>query len=60
MLEEERVRIYGNAALVQASRAFTCKDGSPGKSRYVDVYTRNGKEWKAVSAQITRIAEPNK
>ncbi len=54
-LVQVQVRIYGNVALVQATGAFTRKDGSTGKSRYTDVYVRNGKEWKAVSAQITRV-----
>ena len=57
-LEDVRVRIHGNAALVQGLGAFARKDGTHGKSRYIDVYVRDGKEWKAVSAQITRIAEP--
>ena len=57
-LDQVRVRIYGDAALVQATGVFTRRDGSVGKSRYIDVYVRSGKEWKAVSAQITRVAGP--
>lgn len=53
-LDRVRIRIYGDTALVQATGLFTRKDGSPGKSRYIDVYARNGGEWKVVSAQITR------
>lgn len=55
-LDQVRVRIYGDAALLQATGVFTRRDGSTGKSRYIDVYVRDGKEWKAVSAQITRVA----
>jgi ketosteroid isomerase-like protein len=53
-LENVKVRIYGETALVQATGLFARKDGSPGISRYTDVYVRTGDDWKAVSAQITR------
>ena len=53
-LNKVNVRVYGDAALVQATGLFTRKDGSAGLSRYTDVYVRNGGEWKVVSAQITR------
>jgi hypothetical protein len=53
-LDRVRVRVYGDTALVQATGLFTRKDGSPGKSRYIDIYARNGGEWKVVSAQTTR------
>jgi len=56
-LDQVRVRIFGDAALVQATGLFTRKDGTKGKSRYTDVYIRTGKEWKAVSAQITRLQD---
>src|SRR5260370_11530806 len=56
-LDEVHVRIYGVAALVQATGLFTRKDGSHGKSRYTDVYVRTGDVWKVVSAQITRTAD---
>ena len=54
-LENVKVRIYGEAALVQATGLFTRKDGAPGMCRYTDVYVRNGDDWKVVSAQITRF-----
>jgi ketosteroid isomerase-like protein len=53
-LEDVRVRVYGETALVQATGAFTRKDGAPGMCRYTDVYVRAGDDWKVVSAQITR------
>jgi hypothetical protein len=63
-LNEEYVRAslagdvewYGDVALVRATGSWKAKDGTPGLSRYVDVYARIGDEWKAVSAQITRPA----
>jgi len=59
-LEQVRVRIYGDAALVQATGVFTRKDGSSGKGRYTDVYIRTGKKWKVVSAQINRFTAPDR
>jgi hypothetical protein len=53
-LAQVNVRIYENVALVQGTGVFTRKDGSTGKSLYIDVYARKDKDWKAVSAQITR------
>jgi ketosteroid isomerase-like protein len=55
-LEQVDVRVYGDAALVQATGLWTRRDGSKGMSRYLDVYVRNDAEWKTVSAQITRTA----
>ncbi len=52
-LENVNVRIYGDTALVQATGRFTRPDGSPGVSRYTDIYVRMNGEWKVVSAQIT-------
>jgi ketosteroid isomerase-like protein len=58
-LDQVNVRIYGAVALVQATGLFTRRDGSRGKSRYTDVYVQKADEWKVVSAQVTRIAEPS-
>jgi ketosteroid isomerase-like protein len=55
-LEQVDVRVYGDAALVQATGLWTRRDGSKGMSRYIDVYVRQDAEWKTVSAQITRTA----
>ncbi len=59
-LDEVHVRIYGDTALVQATGLFIRKDGTRGKSRYTDVYVRNGEGWKVVSAQITRTPSPER
>jgi ketosteroid isomerase-like protein len=53
-LQKVSVRFYGEVALVRATGIFTRKDGSNGTSRYTDIYVRSGKDWKVVSAQITR------
>jgi ketosteroid isomerase-like protein len=54
-LDQVHVRIYGNTALVRATGLFTRKDGTKGTSQYTDIYVLSGAEWKAVSAQITRV-----
>jgi ketosteroid isomerase-like protein len=53
-LEHVDVRIYSNAALVMATGFWSGRNGSKGMSRYIDVYVKQGEEWKTVSAQITR------
>lgn len=53
-LEQTDVRVYGDAALVQATGLWTHRDGSKGMSRYIDVYIKREDQWKTVSAQITR------
>jgi ketosteroid isomerase-like protein len=59
-LEEVHVRFYGQVGIVRATGLFTRKDGTTGMSRYNDIYVRTGKEWKVVSAQITRTSGPAK
>jgi len=54
-LEHVDVRIYGDAALVQATGLWTREDGSMGMSRYIDVYVKQNERWKTVSAQISRV-----
>lgn len=56
-LDEVDIRFYGDVALVRATGSWTAKNGTPGMSRYIDVYVRTGDDWKAVSAQITRPAQ---
>jgi ketosteroid isomerase-like protein len=53
-LSDVSVRLYGGTALVQAKGTFTRRDGSPGQSRYTDVYVKTDHSWRVVSAQITR------
>jgi ketosteroid isomerase-like protein len=53
-LEQVRIRIFGDVALVHGKGLFRRPDATTGTSRYTDVYLRVGSEWKAISAQITR------
>ena len=49
-LEDVKIRIFGDAAIVQTRNPYRTKDGVTGESRYSDV-KRNGC-WQAISAQI--------
>ena len=53
-LDDVNIRFFGDVALVRATGSWKAKNGTPGMSRYIDVYARSGDDWKAVSAQITR------
>lgn len=52
-LSEVRIRQHGDVALVSALGSWTRKDGTTGKTRYVDIWVRKDGAWKAVSAQLT-------
>jgi len=52
-LDDARIRLYGDVALVHGLGTFTRLDGTIGTSRYTDVYARVDGRWKAISAQIT-------
>lgn len=39
-LTQVRLRICGDVALIHATGVFTRRDGTPGTSRYTDVYTK--------------------
>jgi ketosteroid isomerase-like protein len=54
-LSEVKVRQHGDVALVSALGSWTRKDGTSGKTRYVDVWVRKDGAWKAVSAQLTLV-----
>jgi ketosteroid isomerase-like protein len=48
------VRQLGDFAIIHARTTFTGPDGSPGASRYTDVWQRRNGKWLAISAHITR------
>lgn len=56
-LSEVSIRQHGDMALVSALGSWTRKDGTNGKTRYVDVWVRKDGAWKAVSAQLTLVNE---
>jgi ketosteroid isomerase-like protein len=54
-LSEVGIRVYGDAALATAVGTWRRKDGTTGRTRYVDVWIRKDGAWKAVSAQLTAV-----
>ena len=52
-LSELDIRVHGDVALASALGTWRRKDGTTGRTRYIDVWVRKGGEWKAVSAQLT-------
>ncbi len=57
-IRDVAVRLFGDAAIVNDLAAFRKADGSPGLTRYVDVYARRHGQWQVVSVQITRVTAP--
>jgi ketosteroid isomerase-like protein len=56
-LSEVSIRVHGDAALVSALGTWERKDGTRGRTRYIDVWVRKDGEWKAVSAQLTAVPQ---
>jgi ketosteroid isomerase-like protein len=54
-LGEVGIRVHGDAALVTALGSWRRKDGTAGRTRYIDVWVRKDGAWKAVSAQLTGV-----
>jgi ketosteroid isomerase-like protein len=53
VLDDARVRMFGDVALIHGFGTFVRMDGTSGQSRYTDVYAKHDGEWKTISAQIT-------
>lgn len=48
-----RIRIIGDAAVINARTVFTKPDGQTGSRRYTDVWSRHQGRWLCISAQVT-------
>jgi ketosteroid isomerase-like protein len=53
-VEDVRVRILGDVAIIHARTSYTTADGEQRNGRYTDVWARRDGEWLAVSAHVTR------
>jgi len=53
--DEIDVRPFGDVALVHGVTHFD-RDGTPGSTRYTDVWQLRDGRWLAVAAQLTRVA----
>lgn len=53
-IEDVRIRILGEVALIHARTTYTKADGQPGAGRYTDVWAQRGGRWLCVAANVTR------
>ena len=53
-IEDVRVRILGDVAIIHARTSYTTASGEHRSGRYTDVWARRNGKWLAVSAHLTR------
>jgi ketosteroid isomerase-like protein len=53
-IEDVRIRIMGDFAIIHARTTYTKPDGSPGAGRYTDIWAKQRGRWRCVAAQVTR------
>ncbi len=53
-VEDVRIRVFGDVALIHARTTYVKPDGHRGAGRYTDVWARRGAGWHCVSAHVTR------
>jgi uncharacterized protein (TIGR02246 family) len=53
-VEDVRVRILGDVAIIHARTSYITADGEQRNGRYTDVWVRRDGRWLAVSAHVTR------
>src|ERR1700746_3375654 len=53
-VQDVRVRILGDVAIIHARTSYTTADGEQRNGRYTDVWARRDGKWLAVSAHVTR------
>ncbi|HEV3140954.1 MAG TPA: nuclear transport factor 2 family protein [Vicinamibacterales bacterium] len=56
-LDDVRIRIVGDVAVIHAATRFTLADGRTGRGRYTDGWAKRNGQWLAVFAHVTRIAD---
>ena len=53
-VEDVRIRVMGNFAIIHALTRYTLPDGRAGAGRYTDIWARRDGEWLCVAAHVTR------
>jgi ketosteroid isomerase-like protein len=53
-VEDVRIRIFGDTAVVHGRTTYLKADGAPGSGRYTDVWHRKGERWVCVAAHVNR------
>ena len=54
-VEDVRIRVLGDFAIIHARTTYTKADGTPGAGRYTDDWQRRDGRWRCVSAHVTRL-----
>src|SRR4051812_37400360 len=57
-VSEVAVRLFGDAAIVNARAGYRRIDGMPIETRYVAVWVRRSSKWQIASVQFTRVGKP--
>jgi ketosteroid isomerase-like protein len=53
-IDEVKIRVMGDFAIVHARTRFLLLDGRPGQGRYTDIYAKKNGQWLCVAAQVAR------
>jgi ketosteroid isomerase-like protein len=56
-VDDLRIRVLGDVAIVHGGTRFALKDGRRGRGQYTDVWEKRQGRWLAVSAHVTRVME---
>ena len=56
-VDDLRIRVLGDVAIVHGRTRFALKDGRRGRGQYTDVWEKRQGRWLAVSAHVTRVME---
>ena len=53
-IDDVRIRLLGDVAIIHARTTFVLGDGRPGTGRYTDIWALRDGGWLAVAAHVTR------
>ena len=53
-IEDVRIRIFGETAIIHARTTYKKGSGQPGAGRYTDIWARSDGRWRCVAAHVTR------
>jgi len=53
-IEDVRIRVLGDTAIIHARTVYKKPDGQPGAGRYTDIWMQRGGRWQCVAAHVTR------
>lgn len=51
-MDNVRIRIFDDVAIIHAENAYELKDGRKGINRYTDIWRKQDGTWKFISAHI--------